>query len=244
MFHVKHPRKPSAQPPDQIANTAIELVEEALVAIGFVPENHDFLTRIERFAAALALWGDRTNLTAAPDDSTELAFHIIDSLAPLIVAGRPEGAILRGRFGNGQRVLDLGSGAGFPGLILAAATDAHFTLLEARRKRASFLTIVAAEMGLANVEVDARRRDPEQLRPAFVVVTGRAFAHPAIFHPAAGAALEPGGLAILYANPEQELESRAAAESGLVEVGPIAYAIPRAKRKVERILAVWRKPDD
>jgi hypothetical protein len=99
-------------------------------------------------------------------------------------------------------------------------------------------------MGLHNVEVDARRRDPEQLSPAFDVVTGRAFAHPAIFHRAAGAALQSDGLAILYATPEQELESRAAAESGLVETGPIAYAIPRAKRKIARLLSVWRKRDD
>jgi 16S rRNA (guanine527-N7)-methyltransferase len=241
MFHVKHPRKSSAQQPDRIARTAIELVEQTLREIGFVPENRDLWVRIERFAAALALWGGRTNLTAAPNDSEELAFHIIDSLAPLIVAGRPEGSILRGAFRNGQRVLDLGSGAGFPGLILASATEAHFTLLEARRKRASFLSVAAAEMGLSNVEVDARRGQPGQQSSTFDVVTGRAYARPAIFYRAAGAALRPGGLAILYANPEQKLEVEATAESGLSGAGLIAYAIPRGSRKVERILSICRK---
>ena len=241
-FHVKHPGKSVPKEPSQVAKAAVELVEKTLGEIGFVPEGRNFLPRLERFLAALALWGGRSNLTAAPDDPVELAFHLVDSLAPLIVARRPEGAILRDAFGKECRVLDLGSGAGFPGLILAAATDAHLTLLEARRKRASFLAVTAAEMGLPNIIVDAQRREPDQLSPTFFdVATGRAFAHPRIFYRAASAALRPGGLAILYANPEQELEAAAAGESNLSEVERIAYAVPRGNRKVARILAVWRK---
>jgi 16S rRNA (guanine527-N7)-methyltransferase len=241
MFHVKHPRKPPAQKPDQIAKRTIEQVEETLKEIRFIPDNRDFWFRIERFAAALALWGAKANLTAAPDDPTELAFHIVDSLAPLVVAARPEGAILGKAFGDERRVLDLGSGAGFPGLILAAASEARFTLLEARRKRASFLTIAAAEMGLSNVEIEGRRRAPEQLSPAFDAVTGRAFANPVTFYRAAVAALRPGGLAILYANPEQELDEGAATAAELGEFQRIAYTLPRGNRAAERTLALWRK---
>jgi 16S rRNA G527 N7-methylase RsmG len=71
-------------------------------------------------------------------------------------------------FVSGSRVLDLGSGAGFPALILAAACDADFLLMEARRKRASFLRVTAAEMGLSNVQVDSARADPAALRRVYL----------------------------------------------------------------------------
>jgi 16S rRNA G527 N7-methylase RsmG len=83
--------------------------------------------------------------------------------SPEIPAAR---AALADAFVAGTRVLDLGSGAGFPALILAAACDADFLLMEARRKRASFLRLIAAEMGLANVQVDSARAEPATLRSA------------------------------------------------------------------------------
>jgi 16S rRNA G527 N7-methylase RsmG len=173
--------------PIEIARAARAIVAETVATAGFEPPT-GLLDRIETFAAALALWGARLNLTAAPDNPGEIAFHIIDSLAPLILAIRDEvppptaragstdalvakstvmptaRAGLADAFVSGSRVLDLGSGAGFPALILAAACDADFLLMEARRKRASFLRVTAAEMGLSNVQVDSARADPAALR--------------------------------------------------------------------------------
>jgi 16S rRNA G527 N7-methylase RsmG len=83
--------------------------------------------------------------------------------SPEMLAARAD---LTKAFAAGSRVLDLGSGAGFPALILAAACDADFLLMEARRKRASFLRVTAAEMGLANVQVDSARAEPATLRSA------------------------------------------------------------------------------
>jgi len=139
--------------PKAIGRETRDLLENRYEELDSVPAVIEFLARIERFAATLALWGSRTNLTAHPEDPSEVAFHIIDSLAPLTIASHPEGSILRGCFTSGRRVLDLGSGAGFPGLVLAAACEAHFTLVEARHKRASFLKTAATEMGLDNVTV-------------------------------------------------------------------------------------------
>lgn len=249
--------------PIEIAKAAREIVTDRLAKARFKPPP-GFLDRIETFAAALALWGARLNLTSAPDEPAEIAFHIMDSLAPLLLAHRgetttradshsalthqiedalppdsvqkdqkeadlvplptsasdsdaqetrnPENSILttaapttmtpsgHGKstgmaaacgdlpdafvagsnrtiversdltdaFLAGSRVLDLGSGAGYPALILAAACDAGFHLLEARRKRASFLRVTAAEMGLSNVQVDSSRFEPVALRRARV----------------------------------------------------------------------------
>jgi len=228
--------------PKEIGRATRERVAECLTSLDFSPAAPGFLERVERFAGALALWGRRINLTATPGDPAELAFHIVDSLMPLVIATRPEGAALRDLFAPGRVVLDLGSGAGFPGLILAAACAARFVLLESRRKRANFLRVAAAEMELANVEVDATRRDPADLAPAFDVVLGRAFARPAQFHRCAAAALRPHGLAILYATPEQPLDLEAATAAGLSGHLRLPYVVPRDRRPAARLLALWRKP--
>jgi len=239
MFRVKH-RDKSPKEPAQVAEETIALVERELREVGFaIPVN--LLSKLERFAAALALWGSKTNLTAAPDDPAELAFHILDSLSPVLLPEQPRGAKLVGIFGPGRRVLDLGSGAGFPGLVLAAATEANFTLLEARRKRASFLTVAASEMSLANVEVDSHHRGPEALLASFDVVTARAFAQPEVFYQSAVAALKAHGIAILYANPDQPLDQAAAAAVGFGETEQLSYAVTRGKSRVPRLLVVSRK---
>jgi len=223
---------------EKVGRLTRERVAESLTSI----DSPRFLDRVERFAAALALWGRRINLTGTPDNPAELAFHIVDSLMPLVIATRPEGSVLRDRFAPGRTVLDLGSGAGFPGLILAAATDSHFVLLESRRKRANFLRVTAAQMKLANVEVDATRREPVDLAPTFDVVLGRAFAKPAQFYRSAAAALRPHGLALLYATPEQPLDLEAAAAAGLVDHLALRYEVRRDRRPVARLLALWHKP--
>ncbi len=139
-------------------------------------------------------------------------------------------------------MLDLGSGAGFPGLIMAAASECRFVLLESRRKRANFLRVTAAAMELANVEVDATRREPIDLAPTFDIVLGRAFAKPARFYRSAAAALRPHGRALLYATPEQPLDLKPAAAAGLIDHLALRYEVPRDRRPAARLLALWRKP--
>jgi 16S rRNA (guanine527-N7)-methyltransferase len=244
MFHVKHrPRERArvSRDPETIAREVRVIVNDSVAPL--LPLG--FLDRIERLAAALATWGARMNLTAEPEEPSEMAFHIIDSLAPLILASRDDGAFLLDTFSAGKRALDLGSGAGFPGLVLAAASEAHFTLAESRRKRASFLTVTASEMGLHNVTVEAAYVRESQVEPvlerAFDVVTARAFGDPASVYRLAAAALKPGGFAILYANPSQRLQLEEAGASGLCEYQRLAYEVERGDSSVNRILAVWRR---
>jgi 16S rRNA (guanine527-N7)-methyltransferase len=197
-----------------------------------------FLDRVETFTAALALWGAKLNLTSAPNDPAEIAFHILDSLAPLIFGPR---LLDSGVFETGSRVLDLGSGAGFPALILAAACDADFVLLEARRRRASFLSVTAAEMGLSNAQVNSSRSDALRLYPVFDVVTARAFAEPAIVFETARAALKPGGHVILYASPSQRAAIDLAATHSFEPSVFVEYEVPRGTTLVAHILAVTRR---
>ena len=240
MFHVKHrpqERARASRDPEAIAREVLAIVSDSVAPL----LRPVFLDRIERLAAALATWGARMNLTAEPEEPSEIAFHIVDSLAPLILASRDDGAFLSGTFSAGKRALDLGSGAGFPGLVLAAASEAHFTLAESRRKRASFLTVTASEMGLHNVTVEAAHVNALRVEPAFDVVTARAFGDSASVYRLAAAALKPGGFAILYANPSQRSRLEEAGASGLGECRRLAYEVERRDSIVNRILAVWRR---
>jgi 16S rRNA (guanine527-N7)-methyltransferase len=236
---------------NQLAGRVRSSLADYLDSVRSFPDYTALLERIEQLAALIGLWGARSNLTAAPEDPDELSFHIIDSLAPVVFSCC--NAFLHHAFDAGNQVLDLGSGAGFPGLVLASATRASFTLLEGRRKRASFLAVAAAEMGLNNVVVDPRRMKPQlpssnQFREnaqaeapgQFDVVTARAFGAPKAFLLAAASVLKPEGIAILYANPAQNSSLLQARRNGLDEICRFPYSISRRDSIVERVLALWR----
>lgn len=109
-------------------------------------------------------WQKRTNLTGITD-ATEAAWcHYRDALA--ILPHWPQGA----------SILDIGSGAGFPGLVLAMARpDAAVTLLEPRHKRASFLRFAQASLQLKNVRVEALRLDQFAPEAHDLIVTRAVF---------------------------------------------------------------------
>lgn len=240
---MKRPREiPTENAPRIIGATVRERVVERLVKLGYKPaEPEKFPERIAKFAESLALWGATTSLTARPEDPAEITFHVIDSLMPAVIAAGPEPGLLAAAFDAGRKVLDVGSGAGFPGLILAAATQAAFTLAESRRKRASFLSVAAAEMGLVNVTIETAHITPSRCAPEFDVVTARAVGEPGAFYALASGTLRSSGLAILYASPSQRLSLAAAGVAGLSGYTRRLYAVERNGVTVERVLAIWRK---
>jgi 16S rRNA (guanine527-N7)-methyltransferase len=237
---VKHPINAEEAEAIAIARETLALLDTWFAGRGVVPPHPNFRSRIEKFAAALAFWGARINLTSQPDVPTELAFHILDSLMPLIIDDAR--TAIREGFTHGRKLLDLGSGAGFPGLVLAAAADGDFTLVETRRKRASFLTLTAAAMDLHNVVVEPLRGDSPRFARGFDTVIARAFSRPSEFLRMAAAALRPSGRAILFASPGQALDPEAALSAGLGDEARRSYELERpGVGAVPRILAVWRK---
>jgi 16S rRNA (guanine527-N7)-methyltransferase len=205
-----------------------------------------FLDRVERLASTLALWGTRTNLTARPGDPDEIAFHIVDSLASIALAPdddkRDLVAVLLARDFPNEMVIDIGSGAGFPGLVLAAAFDARFVLIESRGKRASFLEIAAREMSLDNVIVERGRLRPGPLPGGEAgLVTARAFGTDANLYRIAATVLRPGGRLLIYTNPSQDLDLRAARAAGFAGPSVWTYPLWRGSGETLRASAMWRK---
>jgi 16S rRNA (guanine527-N7)-methyltransferase len=245
MFHVKHtkkkPRK-KALNPEQIAESVRAQLAPTLSAIGggVIAKNSEFLDRIERLAATLALWGTKINLTASPRDPDEILFHVFDSIIPISIVVSSK--ILRlGGFDRERRFLDVGSGAGFPGLVIASAINAQVTLVESRRKRATFLNEVIVEMGLRNVRVETCRAESLDLHDGFDLMTARAVGSPLEMFKLARKGLHPGGVLMLYISVAQKFDSvaDAAREAGLGEVSVAGYDLRHGKQVMNRAVATW-----
>jgi 16S rRNA (guanine527-N7)-methyltransferase len=232
MFHVKHSDRVEAEP-GAIARAVRNRIEPALKEIGL--DSGEILDRLEKFAASLALWGAKTNLTAHPNDPAEIAFHVLDSMAPIALARsgkRPYSEL----FEAGSRIVDIGSGAGFPGLVVASMCAAEVVLIEPRRKRASFLEAAAADMGLRNVRVRRSRVADLDAADRFDLVTARAVRPDEALMTDAARILRPGGLLLIYAGIDQAIVSRSSADSDFEPAQESRYELDHADLSVTRRL--------
>lgn|SRR5690348_15070606 len=132
------------------------------------------LARFTGYRALLLEWNARINLTAITDPAAIVTRHFLDSLTCLLAlpAEWHERAIT---------LLDVGAGAGFPGLALAIALPAwRVTLVEATGKKVRFLEAVIADLGLPNATAVVGRAEEVAHQPAyrgrFDMVTARALA--------------------------------------------------------------------
>jgi 16S rRNA (guanine527-N7)-methyltransferase len=224
--------------PDQIAAAVRAQLAPAIAPLGVVSNTVQFLDRIERMAAMLAVWGPKINLTAHPLDPDEIVFHVFDSIIPISIAASAK--ILR--LGRTHRFLDIGSGAGFPGLVIAAALNASVTLVEARRKRATYLTETAIEMGLHNVRVECVRAEALDVRGGYDVVTSRAVGNPAALFEISGRALRVEGVLMLYVTADQKFDlvtETAANKAGLFDGIRSVYDLRHGRDVFNRAAATW-----
>jgi 16S rRNA (guanine527-N7)-methyltransferase len=133
------------------------------------------LAQFARYLDLLSEWSQRMNLVGDADPAVVVQRHFLESIA--FGAALREREILR----PGARVLEVGAGAGFPGLVLKIAWPSiELTLIEATAKKAAFLFAAVEALGLAGTGVLAGRaeelaHDPE-LRGAFDLVVARAVA--------------------------------------------------------------------
>lgn len=146
-------------------------------------------TQIERLLDYLALlqkWNAVYNLTAVRDPSQMLTQHLLDCMAALPA------------FAGANRVLDVGSGGGLPGIVLAiwaqhAAPALRVSMIDTVHKKTAFLTQAKAELALTNASVHTGRVEQWHPPEPFDVITSRAFAELADFIAWSGHLLAPGG---------------------------------------------------
>lgn len=148
------------------------------------------------FVDILRKWNRAYNLTAVRQPEQMLSQHLLDSLSILPYLW-------------GLRLLDVGAGAGFPGIPLAISrSDMKVTLLDSNGKKTRFMQQAVLELALDNVEVIKSRL--EEYRPVqpFDTVTSRAFSSLAEFVRMGAPLCNRNGrlLAMKGKNPEQELQ--------------------------------------
>jgi 16S rRNA (guanine527-N7)-methyltransferase len=163
------------------------------LGITLVPDQASALLR---FLSLLQKWNRAFNLTALTDPDDMVVRHILDS-----AAARP--------FLAGETVLDVGTGAGLPGIPLALIDPGRqFTLLDASGKKIRFLRQVLLEIALPNVRLVQARVDAYRPEAPFGTVICRAFSTLADFARAGGRLAGPGGrlVALKGRRPDAELK--------------------------------------
>lgn len=207
-----------------------QLFSSGLIRLG-LSLDEPALENLLLYAGELQKWNRRINLIARntpPEISLEK--HFLDSLTLLPFFDRS--GLRR------ETLLDVGTGAGFPGLVLAVALpDLQVILVEPRAKRVSFLRHVIRTLSLANVEVIEQRLEavPELRTKTITFVTSRAVAEPSAFLPMVTPFLERGARALLMLGREQALQWETdASVPGMILEKKKAFTLPfsRAERAV------------
>ena len=179
----------------------------------------DIATRLERngiqaaqeladklmiYLSLLREWNSRMDLTSVSDDEETVDRHFIDSLTVLKTDLLPEKGSL----------IDVGTGAGFPGMVLAMARpELRVTLLDAQQKRLAFLLAVSRETGTTNtVLIHARAEDGahrKELREQFDIAAARALAPADVLCEFLIPFVRTGGRALCWKGPalKEEMET-------------------------------------
>ncbi len=160
--------------------------------------------KLEIYGRLLKEWNEKINLTAIVDDEGIAIKHFLDCLLLTKVT----------EFKAGMKVIDVGTGAGFPGLVLAATfPEIRVTLLDSTEKKLRVVASIAEEMGVKNVNIVHMRAEEAGKKPEFRekyhIATARAVAELRVLLEYTLPFVKPGGafLSLKGAIAEQEIAS-------------------------------------
>ena len=172
--------------------------------------------KLDAYIGLLERWNRVHNLISVRDSAILVDRHLTESLA-------------LAPFVRGPRAADVGSGGGLPGVPLAIClAEIEFTLIEPRRKRASFLRHVAATLGLTNITVEQARAEELDDEP-YATVLARAVAPPRELLALTRNLVAPGGRLVLLTGEDKAREIVAVAQ-GFTELPvelPVAGLVSR-----------------
>ncbi|MEW6245802.1 MAG: 16S rRNA (guanine(527)-N(7))-methyltransferase RsmG [Nitrospirota bacterium] len=205
MFHVEQPE------------SLRSLLSSSAQELGFVlSERH--LSQFLQYLTEILIWNQKVNLTGITDPREIVVKHILDSLAGSEAIRSDEKVSL----------LDIGSGAGFPGAALKIfRPDIELMLLEPHHKKAAFLRHVTGVLRLekAFVNSDTLENFSVHLDHAFTHITIRAL-RPEPHFPLIAKLLSSGGRLILYQSKAQALDDRSVKQARLMLDQEISYSLP------------------
>jgi 16S rRNA (guanine527-N7)-methyltransferase len=200
-----------------------DLLRRGLPELG-IPAEDRLVAGFARFLALLAQWNENINLTAIREPAAMVPLHVLDSLT-----ARP--------FLKGERIVDVGCGAGLPGIPLAMVEPGRrFTLVDGTLKKIRFVQAAIAELGLTNAEAVHERIEDHRPAGAFDTAISRALAALPTFVAQAGGAVGRGGQLVAMKGrlPAEEI---AALPAGwrVAEVAKVAVPGLDAERHIVRI---------
>ncbi len=190
-----------------------ELLEQGVAELQLNLDGEQ-INHLMAYLDLLIKWNGVYNLTSVRNPSDMVRQHLLDSLAAAFA------------FASARNVLDVGSGGGLPGVVLAIAfPQLKVSMIDTVNKKTAFLTQVKAELALDNVTVYTGRVEQLQVPESFDVITSRAFSELANFVNWAGHLLKSGGqmIALKGLLPEQEM---AALPSGWQVLRQQAIVVP------------------
>jgi 16S rRNA (guanine527-N7)-methyltransferase len=187
--------------------TPRELLQKGAQELGISLTNEQ-INSVFIYLAELHKWNQKINLTAIRDENDIIIKHVLDSLSYIHgFAPAP-----------GLRLLDMGSGAGFPALpIKISVSEISITMVESIKKKVSFLRHIVRTLKLTECEIlDSRTEDISgSLLSTYDVVTARAFADMRSAIAEGMPLLKPGGLMVLSRGPEETINEQNLARIGV-----------------------------
>jgi 16S rRNA (guanine527-N7)-methyltransferase len=193
---------------DRTALSAVLGEGIAAMHLDVTPAQQD---KLMDYLAMMFKWNAVYNLTSLRDPMQMVTHHLLDSLAAVPA------------FAAARNVLDVGSGGGLPGIVLAIVRpDMNVSMIDTVHKKTAFLTQVKAQLSLANVTVYTARVEQLQVSDKFDVITSRAFADLSDFVNWSSHLLADGGryIALKGVAPKDEQE-RLPAEWKVAGVEPL-----------------------
>jgi 16S rRNA (guanine527-N7)-methyltransferase len=182
-------------------------LEPVLAGVG-VELDESQRQRCASYMGMLAHWNKTYNLTALRDASEMLTHHLSDCLAVLPHLAQHLSVVAADGEAAGVRVLDVGSGGGLPGVLLAIARpELQVCCVDTVGKKAAFIRQVAAELRLPNLRAEHSR--VEDMRTQHEIVASRAFASLADFVALTRDRLSPGGVWMAMKGKSTEAEQAA-----------------------------------
>ena len=148
--------------------TAEQKLADGSVALGLELSSL-VLQRLMQYLDLLVRWNKIHNLTAVRDRDDMVTLHLLDSLAIL-------------PYINAQRLLDVGSGGGLPGIPIALThPEIQVTVLDSSQKKTTFLRQVKLDMGLDNLEIVCSRVEDYKPENPYELIVSRAFSDLKLF---------------------------------------------------------------